>query len=301
MSSVVSKRRRSSTRREDAWEFEPGAELAPGRQVLKLLGGGRRYEAYLAHDETLLSTVVVKVLRPSRVADDVALEGLADEHRVLQQLNHPSICRGFDAVLDGPRPHLVLEHIEGPRLSSLIRKHGRVDLDQLIALGVQLSSAVHYLHGRDLVHLDIKPQNTIMGAPPRLIDFSVARSVAQAQRLRSQIGTDAYMAPEQCAPGQGVDVGPGSDIWGLGVTLYEAATGRLPYPRPSDDEPYPQLRVAAEALGADVAEPVAELILACLDPQPGDRPTAREVATTLEPMVAALPRKIVLGRLRPSW
>ena len=292
---------RTSTHRDDAWNFAPGAELVPGRHVLKLLGGGRRYEAYLAHDETLLSPVVVKVLRPSRAADTSAREGLADEHEILATLNHPSICRVFDAVLDGDRPHVVLEHIEGPRLSTLIRKFGRVDLDQLIELGVQLSSAVHYLHGRGIAHLDIKPQNTIMGAPPRLIDFSVARSAEQAARLRSPVGTDAYMAPEQCAPEERGPVRLASDIWGLGVTLYEAATGRLPYPRPTDDDNYPQLHHPVDDLGPDVPAAVATLILACLAADAAERPTARDVARTLEPLVAALPRKIVLGRLRPSW
>ena len=91
------------------------------------------------------------------------------------------ILRGFDATLDGPRPHLVLEHLEGPRLSSLVRRYGPLPPEQLIPLGVQLASAVHYLSREGIVHMDIKPSNTIMGAPPRMIDMSVALSVEEAR------------------------------------------------------------------------------------------------------------------------
>ena len=137
---------------------------------------------------------------------------------MINRLAHPVILRGFDATLDGPRPHLVLEHLEGPRLSSLVRRYGPLPPEQLIPLGVQLASAVHYLSREGIVHLDIKPSNTIMGAPPRMIDMSVALSVEEAAAVRTQVGTDAYMAPEQADPeglgpvrdGRG-RVGPGSD------------------------------------------------------------------------------------------
>ncbi|MBA2528454.1 MAG: serine/threonine protein kinase [Euzebyales bacterium] len=269
--------------------------------ALKLLGGGHRYEAYLAHDVRLLTPVVVKIVRPSRVTDRGALEGLAEEFDALRACNHPSICRGFDAVLDGTRPHIVLEHVEGPRLSTLIRKFGRLDLDQLVALGVQVAAALHYLHGRDVVHLDVKPSNIIMAGPPRLIDLSVACSVDAAARLRKPVGTDAYMAPEQAAPTEGPRVGPAADVWGIGATLHEAVTGQPPFPRPADgDDPYPQRSVPPRPLGRTVPASVAEPISACLDPDPDSRPTAQELVEAYEPMVA-LPRRIVLGRVRPRW
>ena len=280
------------------WGFEEGDDIVAGRYVVSLLGGGRRYEAYLAFDETLLSLVVVKILRPNRVAEEGALEGLRDEYRSLQALNHPSIARGFDAVLDGSRPHIVLEFLEGPRLSTLIRKYGRLPLEQSIPLAVQLSSALHYMHAKGLVHLDVKPSNTIMAAPPRLIDMSIARTFDEARRLRVPVGTDAYMAPEQ-ALSPHLPVGPPADVWGLGVTLYEAVSGRLPFPSPAGDR-FPQIELDPEPLVDDaVPVAVADLVHECLQRDPADRPTPRQVADALEPLVAALPRRPVLNRIRP--
>lgn len=282
------------------WGFEDGEDIVPGRYVVSLLGGGRRYEAYLAFDETLLSLVVVKILRPNRVTHDGALQGLRDEYRSLQALNHPSIARGFDALLEGERPHIVLEFLEGPRLSTLIRKYGRLPLEQSIPLAVQLSSALHYMHTKGLVHLDVKPSNTIMAAPPRLIDMSIARTFEQARDLTVPVGTDAYMAPEQCTLRSELPVGPAADVWGLGVTLYEAVSGRLPFPSPEGEERFPQIDLEAEPLVDDEVPPaVADLIHACLQHDPAERPTPRQVADALEPLVAALPRRPVLNRLRP--
>ncbi|HET9545753.1 MAG TPA: protein kinase, partial [Gaiellaceae bacterium] len=129
----------------DGWALEEGDAIAPGRTAVRLLGGGERYESYLAWDDRLLSLVVVKIVRPSLVHDAHSLEGLASEADLLLRLRHPVLVRGFDAVLDGPRPHVVLEHLEGSRLSSLIRKQGPLEPEQLYPLGLQLASAVHYL------------------------------------------------------------------------------------------------------------------------------------------------------------
>ena len=230
------------------------------------------------------AVVVCKVVRPHLVEDERVLRGLAGEWEMLQRLDHPVILRGFDAVLDGPRPHIVLEHLEGPRLSTLVRRYGPLPAEQLVPLGVQLCSAVHYLTNEGVVHLDIKPSNTIMGAPPRMIDLSVALTADEAagvdgqRRHRRLHGARAVRPRARSGP-----VGPAADVWGLGVTLYRAATGELPYSKPGDDEDapreerWPQLVERALPLEARIPAEVAEAIMACLAFEPGR------------------------GRRRPSW
>ena len=178
----------------------PRATRSPRRSALKRLGGGPRYDAYLAWDERQHAVVVCKVVRPHLVETPRTLAGLAGEWEMLERLDQPVIVRGFDAVLDGPRPHLVLEHLEGPRLSTLVRRYGPLPVEQLVPMALELCSAIHYLRAEEVVHLDVEPSNTIMGAPPRLIDLSVALTSRTRPSLSSPIGTDAYMAPEQCDP-----------------------------------------------------------------------------------------------------
>ena len=278
------------------WGFAEGYEIAPGRQAVRLLGGGHRYEAWLAWDERLRALVVAKLLRPDQADDPAARRVLAAEARMLARLAHPMLVRSFGAA-NGERPHLVLELVEGPRLSTLIRRYGLI-LEQVLPLALNLCSVLHYLAEERVVHLDVKPRNIIMAGSPRLIDLSVAREVDQLGTLSSHVGTDAYMAPEQCDSERWGEIGPASDVWGLGVTVHEAFTGELPYPRPSPDLPHPQL--ACEPRPADGVPLVLEgLLVSCLEPRPADRPTAAELGDALEPFVDALPPPR-LGRFRPG-
>ena len=287
-----------------SWGLEEGDLIAPGLHVLRKLGGGSRYEAYLAFDDRLHYVVVAKVIRPVSVGDSSALRGLRREAEILGSLQHPVIPRILGARFDGDRPHLVLEMIEGPRLSTILRKFGSLDTEQVAPLAVELAAALHYLHGRELVHLDVKPTNVILGAPPRLIDLSIARSVDEAAGLDVAVGTDAYMAPEQCRPGPGA-VGPPADVWGLGATLHEAVTGRCPFARGIDDprapleERFPQLTMPAADLPSGVPSQIAGVIEAALARDPTDRPSARNVAEAVEPLLST-PRRFVLRALRPG-
>jgi eukaryotic-like serine/threonine-protein kinase len=287
---------------EAGWGLAEGDEIVPGRSAVRLLGGGERYETYLAWDDRLLSLVVVKLVRPSLVDDEHSLRGLAAEAELLQRLAHPVIVRGFGAVLAGPRPHVVLEHLEGSRLSTLIRKQGPLEPEQLLPLGLQLASALHYLAAEDLVHLDVKPSNIIMGAPARLIDLSIVRTVEQLRSVDHRIGTDAYMAPEQCDPAGRGPATPAADVWGMGATLYHAAAGRRPFPPgPRDRSPeerFPQLDQAPDPLGSPVPPELAALVQACLRADPAERPAPAELAAELERLVDALPRRPVLSRFR---
>lgn len=280
------------------WGLEQGDEIATGLTAMRLLGGGSAYEAYLAFDDLLHTPVVVKVVRPDQVDDDSTLSGLAREVDMLGRLNHPAIVRGFHADLGGARPHVVLENIDGPRLSSLVRRHGPLPVQQLVPLAIELASAAHYLRETGVVHLDIKPSNIIMGAPARLIDLSVARTFEDAAALRAPIGTDGYMAPEQCVPTGPVAPGPEADIWGIGATLFHAVAGYRPFPRGGGDETtdaqrWLQLVTPPQPLPARVPAEIATPVLACLDPDPTVRPTPAELVAAFEEPLATMPK----GRL----
>jgi eukaryotic-like serine/threonine-protein kinase len=290
----------------ETWGLEEGDEIAPGRYALKKLGGGTDYEAYLAWDDKLAFVLVAKVLRPHLVEDEWALKGLAREAQALSELDHPLLVRGFGAVLRGERPHVLMEHLEGPHLARLIRRYGPLPLEQLIPLAINLCSVAHYLSTEKMLHLDIKPRNIVVGVPPRLIDLSIARSFSRAERITGHVGTDLYMAPEQCEPNKHFKIGPPADVWGIGATLYHAAAGRRPFERPDDyDESdlevrFPQLSQEPAPLNPKTVPPaVGEVIMDCLLRDPTERPPAREVMDRLEPVLASLPRRHRLGRLRP--
>jgi eukaryotic-like serine/threonine-protein kinase len=283
-------------RQRPTWGFVEGDEIAHGRSVLRQIGGGRRYEVFLVWDDHRLAVLVAKVLRPDQASDAAGLRDLGREAEALARLSHPGIVRSFDAVTDGRFPHLLIEHLEGPTLRDLIDRDGALSVEQALPLGLHVAAALHYLASEGMVHLDVKPDNVVMGAPPRLIDLSVARPVAEAGRLRTPIGTDGYMAPEQCDPGRG-PIGPAADVFGLAATLWHAVGGQRPFPRDGDEQ-FPQLTRDPDPLPRRVPKPMATLLRAALDRDPAARPTAAELAHGFEPLVAALPRRLVLGRTR---
>ena len=292
-----------SMRGKESWDLQEGDEIAPGRSVLKPLGGGHLYEVYLVWDDKLFAVMVAKLLRPDLARDDRAREGLAREAEALARLAHPVLLRGFDTALEGEYPHVLVEHLEGPTLRRLIKRTGFLPAQQLLPLALHVAAALHYLAGEGMVHLDVKPENIIMGIPPRLIDFSLVQPVERARRIRGWIGTRAYMPPEQCAPGEVGEIGPPSDVWGLGATLFHAITGETPFRggrSKEDDAPleerFPQLVDEPRPFPRHVAPDLAESVAACLEKDPDRRPTAAELALSLEPQVAALPRRLRLGR-----
>ncbi len=281
-------------RERPTWGLTEGDAIATGRTVLRYLGGGRRYEVFLVWDEHRLAVLVAKLLRPDQASDPAALRELADEAAALERLAHPVLVRGFDVVPDGRFPHLLIEHLEGPTLRELIDHDGALPLEQLLPLGLHVASALHYLSAEWMVHLDVKPDNVVMGAPPRLIDLSVAHTVEAARRLRRPVGTDGYMAPEQCDPSRG-SVGPPADVFGLAATLHHAVSAMRPFARDGAAR-FPQLERDAAPLPRRVPRELASLLAAALARDPVARPSAAEFAAGLEPLVAGLPRRFVLGR-----
>jgi serine/threonine protein kinase len=287
-----------------SWSFAEGDEIAPGRSIVGHLGGGNAYEVFLVWDEHLFALMVAKVLRPDRAEDDAELRSLDNEIDALASLDHPVLVRGFDADMEGPHPHVLIEHLEGPTLKAVIKRHGALEIEQLVPLALNVAGAIQYMANEGWVHLDVKPDNVVLGVPPRLIDLSVARTIERAAGVRRPVGTDAYMAPEQCDPAAHPGaIGPATDVFGLAATLFHAVAGRVPFPRAKgareSGDPahrFPQLHQPAGDLPPKTPAPLAEAIHAGLAPDPAERPTAAQVVELLEPVLAGLPRKLVLSR-----
>jgi eukaryotic-like serine/threonine-protein kinase len=275
-----------------------GEPLAPGYVVIEHLRRGRRLDVYDLWSEERGCRCVGKTLRPERAADEAAAAQLRTEGMLLAALTHPHLVRGYETVLTTarPRPAVVIETLPGYTVDYLIDEHGRLSPADVALLGVQLCSVVGYLHRHGWVHLDVKPGNIVeAGGRAVLLDLSVARRVGE----RDVGGTFDYLSPEQARGGV---VTEAADVWGLGVTLYEALSGAtpwadVPYRERHDDGSryYPQLEGPAAALRTRRRLPAAlsRLVDACLAPDPADRPTVAEVSDRLVDLSGMDPRAAV--------
>jgi serine/threonine protein kinase len=275
-----------------SWGFATGDEIVPGRMSQSLLGGGERFEAYVAFNERLMMPTVLKLLRPAFVDDERGRRSVRREGAVLAALEHPGLTRLFDMDAEGHRPFLEMEFIDGPRLSTLIRRHGRLNPEQAFPLGRQLAATLHYLHAEGFLHLDVKPSNIIMGPLPRLIDLSVARRIDGVERINGFIGTDAYMSPEQADPDRWPTIGPKSDTWGLAATLYYAVAKRLPFGKGkrggAGPDRFPQLAERPEILDPIRHSPgLSDLVMASLADDPRERPSVAELFDRFDELAAA--------------
>ena len=251
-------------------------------------------EVYRAEDLLLSQPVALKFLAQDVASDRDRMERLLGEVRLSRQVSHPNVCRVYDvAEADGHR-FFSMELVEGEDLASLLRQVGRVPRERAIELARQLCAGVAAAHERGVVHRDLKPSNIMVDADGRvrITDFGLA--LAEATTGPEAFGgTPAYMAPEQLA---GKAATERSDLWSLGVVLYELFTGRRPFQGRSvealrremeESRPSPP---SAHVEGLDPA--VERVILRCLETHPGDRPpSVAALAAALpggDPLAAAL-------------
>ena len=214
------------------------------------------------------------------------------EAKIMSSLHHPNTVR----FLGLERPaHLLMEFLEGPTLSRLIRRQrrGRLALSDALRVAIHLGAALAYVHQKGLLHLDVKPSNVIVarGGRPVLYDFGSARR-QDARRPPHVDGTDPYIAPEECLRG---DIGTAADVFGLGVTLYQMLTGELPFPKGTRRNPFPQTKTEPVPLRQrrpGVPAALAALVQKCLARDPAGRPS-------LDLLLPALHGFIRGGR--PMW
>ena len=205
--------------------------LLSGRYRLDAqVGTGGMSTVYRAFDATLERRVAIKLMHRDIAADSDQLERFRREARAVAQLSHPHIVGVIDAGEEDGRPYIVFEYVEGETLKDRIRRLGRLPVDEAIAYAIEIARALGAAHGRGIVHRDVKPQNVLVDeeGSAKVTDFGIARSMDDSGLTAEGrvLGTTDYVSPEQAL---GHDVNGQSDIYSLGVVLYEMLTGDVPF------------------------------------------------------------------------
>jgi serine/threonine-protein kinase len=194
------------------------------------IGAGGMSTVYRAFDQTLERQVAIKLMHREIASDSDQLERFRREARAVAQLSHPHIVGVIDAGEDEGRPYIVFEYVEGETLKERIRRMGRLPVDEAIAYAIEISRALGNAHTHHIVHRDVKPQNVLIDAEgsAKVTDFGIARTLDQDGLTADGrvLGTTDYVSPEQAL---GHDVNGQSDIYSLGVVLYEMLTGDVPF------------------------------------------------------------------------
>jgi serine/threonine protein kinase len=280
----------------DNARFVPGTILAERYRITGLLGQGGMGEVYRADDLKLGQAVALKFLPESLSTDGAALARFHREVRVARQVSHRNVCRVYDiSEVDGQQ-FLSMEFIKGEELSSLLRRIGRLPADKALDVARQLCAGLSAAHEGGVLHRDLKPANVMIDGDGnvRILDFGLAGLVEEFGDEEIRAGTPAYMAPEQLA---GEELTTRTDIYSLGLVLYEVFTGKRAFEATSLAELI-RLRKSAQTPASlssvvrDVDSQVERVILRCLERDPERRPaSALQVAAQLpggDPLAAAL-------------
>ena len=207
-----------------------GTVLSGRYRLEAKLGSGGMSTVYLARDTTLDRAVAVKVMHREMSEQADQLERFRQEARAVAKLSHPNVVSVIDAGEDGGHPYIVFEYVEGETLKQRINRVGALDPQEALAYAIEIARGLTVAHARNMVHRDIKPQNVLIDAEGRakLTDFGISRQLEQDGMTATGrvLGTTDYVAPEQ-AMGHPVD--PRSDVYSLGVVLYEMLVGQVPF------------------------------------------------------------------------
>lgn len=261
--------------------LKPGGRITPECTVVAPLTPKRQqHPVYLVWHHGDWCPMAGKVVRSA--------ERAMEEAAVLQRLSHPNIVRALGVYNNV----LLLEYLHGETLDDLRERlpDQRMPLSQALRAAAHLGAALEHVHRQGYVHLDVKPCNVMVASGrPILFDFGSARPLS-AKRPKRALGTTIYMSPEEAALMQ---VSPASDVFSFGVSLYELLTGRLPFPKPSRKDPFPQLNAEPTPPRnhlKSMPRRLEELILQCLARDPDHRPKLRELLPELNSHIKTGPR-----------
>jgi hypothetical protein len=275
--------------------FTPGMILAERYRIIGLLGRGGMGEVYRADDLKLGQSVALKFLPPKLAQDPVRRERFFAEVRITRQLSHPNICRVYDISETEGLYFLSMEFIDGEDLASLLKRIGHLSKEKALDIARQLAAGLAAAHEHGVLHRDLKPANIMLDGHGRvrITDFGLAVAVEDESQAVEIAGTPAYMAPEQLA-GRGATVR--SDIYSLGLVLYEIHTGKKAFTAPTLAELREQKETYTPRAPSELREgvdPVVErLIRRCMERDPNARPSSvAQLARSLpggDPLAAAL-------------
>ena len=279
----------------DEGRFVPGTLVAGRYRIISLLGRGGMGEVYRATDLTLSQPVALKFLPDSGPDHQRSLERFHSEVRIARQVSHPNVCRVYDVGEADGMPYISMEYVDGEDLASLLQRIGRLPADKALEIARKICAGVAAAHDKGVIHRDLKPANIMLDRRGNVVvmDFGLAAVADQLRGSEARSGTPAYMAPEQL---RGEQVTAKSDIYALGMVLYEIFTGKRAYEAATMADLI-RLQERAQitsmsSIAAEIDPAVEKAIRRCLDPDPAKRPaSALMVAAALpggDPLAAAL-------------
>jgi len=207
-----------------------GHELGGRYEIIERIGGGGMALVYRAHDILLNRNVAVKILRQQFVHDEEFVRRFNREAQAAASLSHPNIVSVYDVGQQDDTHYIVMEYVEGRNLNDIIKERAPLQPDEAVRIAVQICDALDHAHLNQIIHRDIKPHNILIGKNGRVkvTDFGIARAVTSSTitQTGSVVGSVHYLSPEHA---KGVVTGEKSDLYSLGVVLYQMVTGRLPF------------------------------------------------------------------------
>src|SRR6056297_2394011 len=245
-------------------------------KIIKEIGRGGMAIVYSARDTLLERTVALKMLRPEYKSDSEFIDKFRQEAKAVAKLSHPNVVSIYDIVVDEDKIYLVMEIIEGETLKDIIKRRGKLSIAESLEFAGQIAAALSIAHGNQIVHCDIKPQNIILtdDMEVKITDFGIARAVTSSTSAVTEtvVGSAHYFSPEQAKGGK---IKAYSDIYSLGVVLYEMTTGELPF---HGDSPISvalkhiqQQQVEPAQINKDITDEVNSLIMKAIAKEPADR------------------------------
>jgi hypothetical protein len=295
---LTASRPRSSSSNPDSSEegrFLPGTLLGDRYRVISLLGAGGMGEVYRATDLRLGQPVALKFLPEETSSDPKTLARFHTEVRIARQVAHPNVCRVYDIGEVEGLPYISMEYVDGEDLHSLLRRIGRLPSDKALDIARRLCAGLAAAHDKGVLHRDLKPANIMIDGRGHVLitDFGLAGIMGQIEGIEARNGTPGYMAPEQLS---GTEVSAQSDIFALGVVLYEMFTGKRPFNASTRAELVQLVEKGTpptpRSIVKDIDPAVEGVILRCLSPDPRNRPaSALAVSRALpggDPLAAAL-------------